>query len=189
MPENSKILIDSQERRDNLRSNKYTLNSPYDLTNDIVTRSLDIVFNTTGYDLRFNPYIDLVERLIDAGNSPLVRHSGERLAVEFGRRALVNLGQKYVIGPLTKEPNDYVTKADYRITNFELDPNYDTTKKVLFETIGLRDMTNIFDKYNGKTQDLSDVNYYYLGFVYKEKLNNYSNLSPFFKYGVPTKPR
>jgi len=36
----------------------------------------------------------------------------------------------------------------------------------------LRDMTIIFDKYNGKTQDLSDVNYYYLGFVGTPYLKN-----------------
>ena len=93
----SKILkIGDVKRPESLEKNLYKIETPYDLTDDIITKSLNLLQSVTGYDYRNNPILDIIERLVDAQNSKLVLIGGQRLLVEFGRRAANNVLNKFI---------------------------------------------------------------------------------------------
>ena len=106
MPGQSLISKIAAENRVSLfNKNKYAvsqidgINNPYDLNDDIVSKSLNLLQQTTGVDYRSNPIVTLVERFIDAKNSELVVEGGKRLLVEFGRRAAINVIGKFIPRP------------------------------------------------------------------------------------------
>ena len=88
-----------------LTQNKYAvskidgINNPYDLNDDIVSKSLNLLQQTIGVDYSSNPIVDLVDRFIDAKNSELVVEGGKRLLVEFGRRAAINAIGRFIPRP------------------------------------------------------------------------------------------
>ena len=62
MAEVSKVLkIGDVQRPESLQKNLYKIGSPYDLTSDIVTQSLNALQSLTGYDYRTNPTLDIIE--------------------------------------------------------------------------------------------------------------------------------
>jgi hypothetical protein len=116
MPQISKVLqIGDVKRPESLQRNLYKIQSPYDLTDDIVTKSLNLLQNITGYDYRNSSVLDIVERLVDAQNSQLVVIGGQRLLVEFGRRAATNLLEKFIPTPDDLSfGNKFITKTDLK---------------------------------------------------------------------------
>jgi len=66
MAEISQVLqIGNSRRPESLQRNLYRISSPYDLTDDVVTKSLNLLQAITGYDYRANPVVDIIERLAE----------------------------------------------------------------------------------------------------------------------------
>jgi hypothetical protein len=173
-----------------LKKNIYKIDSPYDLTDDVVTKSLNLLQNITGYDYRNNTVVDIVERLVDSKNSDLVKIGGERLLVEFGRR-----GANNVLGKFLPSPTNFITdlkniikgdfnKADATITDNTKDTSRSVFDKVLQTGIGYRSNENFLDtKYNVNTQ-FSDITYNYSGDMIKEKIQQLNKKSVFSTYNA-----
>ena len=173
-----------------LKKNIYKIDSPYDLTDDVVTKSLNLLQNITGYDYRNNTVVDIVERLVDSKNSDLVKIGGERLLVEFGRR-----GANNVLGKFLPSPTNFITdlkniikgdfnKADATITDNTKDTSRSIFDKVLQTGIGYRSNENFLDtKYNVNTQ-FSDITYHYSGDMIKEKIQQLNKKSVFSTYNA-----
>lgn len=181
----SKLLEIGNDVRPNiLEKNIYKIESPYDLTDDVVTKSLNLLQNITGYDYRNNGVVDIVERLIDAENSKLVIIGGERLLVEFGRRAANNVLGKFIPSP-TNLVNDlrniFKKKSDASITDITKDPSRSIFDRVLQTGIGYRSNENFLDKEYGKYDNTrkSDINFNYSGDMIKEKIQQLNKLSVF----------
>jgi len=173
-----------------LDKNLYKLDSPYDLTDDVVTKSLNLLQNITGYDYRNNTVIDLVERLIDSKNSDLVKIGGERLLVEFGRRAAINTLGKFIPSP-TNLLNDLksIFKGDFKkgddsITDITKDPSRTFFDEVLQKSIGYRSNENFLDKEYGKNTETSDINFKYSGDMVKEKIQQLNKKTVFSTYNT-----
>jgi hypothetical protein len=170
-----------------LDKNLYKLDSPYDLTDDVVTKSLNLLQNITGYDYRNNTVIDLVERLIDSKNSDLVKIGGERLLVEFGRRAAINTLGKFIPSP-TNLLNDLksIFKGDFKKGDDSIskDPNTSLLDKVLQTGIGYRSNENFLDKEYGKNTETSDINFKYSGDMVKEKIQQLNKKTVFSTYNT-----
>ena len=61
MPENSPLKKYAESQRpESLLKNLYKIDSPYDLTDDVVSKSLDLLRSLTGYDYRSNTLLNLV---------------------------------------------------------------------------------------------------------------------------------
>jgi hypothetical protein len=179
-------------RPESLNKNLYKVNSPYDLTDDVVTKSLNLLQNITGYDYRNNTVIDLVERLIDSKNSDLVKIGGQRLLVEFGRRAANNVLDKFLPSP-TNLVNDLKNifkgdfkKSDASISDITKDPNRTLLDKVLQTGIGYRSNENFLDKEYGKYDNTktSDINFKYSGDMIKEKVQQLNKKTVFSTYNT-----
>jgi len=193
MAEISQVLqIADSKRPESLQRNLYKVNSPYDLTDDVVTRSLNLLQNITGYDYRANPVVDIVERLIDSQNSELVKIGGERLLVEFGRRAANNVLDKFIPSP-TNFIQDLknIIKGDFKKTDASItDITKDTSRTLLDEVlqtgIGYRGNENFLDKEYGKYDNTktSDVNFNYSGDMIKEKIQQLNKKSVFSTYNT-----
>jgi len=198
----SKVKIIGEEKRpESLQKNLYKVNSPYDLTSDIVTKSLNALQSLTGYDYRTNPTLDIIERLVDAGSgSNIVSIGADRLIVEFQRRALTNL-----LGELIPTPKDLVPnfkkffkdkeykKSDASITDPIKDPNRSVASKLLQNTIGYVENENYLtgryskiDLYKrlGDNVTTSDLNYFYSGDMIKEKILQLNQNSVFSTLNV-----
>lgn len=177
------MKIGDSSRPESLQRNLYKVNSPYDLTDDIVTRSLNLLQNITGYDYRANPVLNVVERLIDAKNSDLVRIGGERLLVEFGRRAAINTLSKFIPTPTGdfKKEQATITK-DINLTTFD---------SALQRTLGYRSNDNILSKEYGKAAigKTSDVNFNFTGDITKDKLQTLNKLSVFSDYNIVSREK
>jgi hypothetical protein len=185
MPESSIIKNSRVIRDQSLKGNVYKINSPYDLTNDLVSRGLDAIFDIGGIDLRFNPYFDLVERMIDAQNSKLVINSGERLAIEYGRRALMHQIDRLVKSDVLGD----FKASDLMITDFSKDDSRTLTDDLLYKTIGYYDIKNLFDRYPNNPDFMSDVNFTYMGKYNQTLLQNQTDLSPFKRYSLDSKSK
>jgi len=201
MAEISKVLqIGDIERPDSIKKNLYKINSPYDLTSDIVTKTLNALQSLTGYDYRTNPTLDVIERLIDVGaGSSIISIGADRLIVEFQRRALTNN-----LGGLIPTPKDLIPnfkkffkdeeykKSDASITDPMKDPNKSVASKLLQNTIGYVEndnyLTGRYSKLNllsfDKNQTTSDLNYFYSGDMIKEKILQLNQNSVFSTYNV-----
>jgi hypothetical protein len=182
-------IFGNSKRPESLQKNIYKIDSPYDLRNDAVTKSLNLLQNITGYDYRNNPVIDIVERLIDAKNSDLVKIGGERLLVEFGRRAGNNLLGKFIPSPtnfIDDLKNIFKKKSDASITDITKDPNRTIFDRVLQKTIGYRDNENFLDSQYGKYDNTrtSDINFNYSGDMIKEKIQQLNKKSVFSTYNT-----
>jgi len=195
-----KKYADSQ-RPESLQKNLYKIESPYDLTDDIVSKSLDLLRSLTGYDYRSNTLLNLVERLVDVQNSDLLLIGGQRLAVEFGRRALTRNLDGLIPTPADLTPNfkKYFKNKEYRrndsyITDPEKNPSRSFADKLLERTIGYVDNShylikklNTFRNQNPSlesTQVETDVLFYYLGDMAKEKIQQMNVLSVFSNYNT-----
>jgi hypothetical protein len=186
------MKIGDSNRPESLQKNLYKIESPYDLTDDVVTRSLNLLQNITGYDYRNNTVIDIVERLIDSKNSDLVKIGGERLLVEFGRRAANNVLGKFLPSP-TNLINDLKSifkgefnKGDASITDITKDPSRTFFDQVLQTGIGYRSNDNFLDKEYGKSKntETSDINFKYSGDMVKEKIQQLNKKSVFSTYNT-----
>ena len=180
-----------------LQKNLYKVDSPYDLTDDVVSKSLNLLQSITGYDYRSNTVIDIVERLIDSKNSDLVKIGGERLLVEFGRRAAINTLGKFIPSPTNLVADlKNIFKGDFKkgddsITDLSKDPSKTFFDQVLQTGIGYRSNDNFLDKEYGKhvggDSDLkSDVNYKFSGDMIKEKILQLNKNSVFSSYNIKT---
>ena len=192
MAESKVLQIGNNVRPNSLQKNIYKVDSPYDLTDDVVTRSLNLLQNITGYDYRSNSVVDIVERLIDSQNSELVKIGGERLLVEFGRRAALNVLDKFIPSP-TNFINDLknIIKGDFKkgdasITDLSKDSSRTFFDKVLQTGIGYRSNENFLDKEYGKYDNTktSDVNFNYSGDMIKEKIQQLNKKSVFSTYNT-----
>jgi hypothetical protein len=202
MPENSPLKKYAESQRpESLLKNLYKIDSPYDLTDDVVSKSLDLLRSLTGYDYRSNTLLNLVERLVDVQNSKLLIEGGQRLAVEFGRRALTRNLSSLIPTPADLTPNfkkyfknqDY-TRNDSFITDPEKNPSRSFGDKLLENTIGYIDndsylikKLNTFRNQNPSlesTQVETDVLFYYLGDMAKEKIQQMNVLSVFSNYNT-----
>jgi hypothetical protein len=192
MAESKVLQIGDSKRPESLQKNLYKIDSPYDLTDDVVTRSLNLLQSITGYDYRSNSVIDIVERLIDAQNSELVKIGGERLLVEFGRRAANNVLDKFIPSPtnfiqdLKNIIKGDFKKADASITDLNKDPSRTFFDRVLQTGIGYRSNENFLDKEYGKYDNTktSDINYNYSGDMIKEKIQQLNKKSVFSTYNT-----
>ena len=186
----SKLLEISNDVRPNLlEKNIYKIESPYDLTDDVVTKSLNLLQSITGYDYRDNGVVNIVERLIDAENSQLVIIGGERLLVEFGRRAANNVLGKFIPSPtnfVSDLRNIFKKKSNASITDITKDPGRSIFDRVLQTGIGYRSNENFLDSQYGKYKNIefSDVNYKYSGDMIKEKIQDLNKLSVFSNYNL-----
>jgi hypothetical protein len=196
------ITIKADEKRpESLQKNLYKIDSPYDLTDDVVTRSLNLLQNITGYDYRNNSVVDIVERLIDSQNSELVKIGGERLLVEFGRRAANNVLDKFIpsptnlVGDLKNIIKGNFKKTDASITDITKNPKRTFFDKILQTTIGYRDNENFLDSEYSKNfiftknsslklSETSDVNYKFSGDMIKEKIQQLNKKSVFSTYNI-----
>jgi len=193
----SKLLEFSNDVRPNLlEKNIYKIESPYDLTDDVVTKSLNLLQNITGYDYRSNGVVDIVERLIDAENSKLVIIGGERLLAEFGRRAANNVLGKFIPSP-TNLVNDLrnivkgnFNKSDASITDLTKDPSRSIFDRVLQTGIGYKGDENFLDSQYGKNDvtETSDVNYKFSGDMIKEKIGQLNKKSVFSTHNTNLSP-
>ena len=184
----SKLLEIGNDVRPNLlEKNIYKIESPYDLTDDVVTKSLNLLQNITGYDYRSNGVVDIVERLIDSENSKLVIIGGERLLVEFGRRAANNVLGKFLPSPTNL---NFKKKSDASITDISKDPSRTIFDRVLQTGIGYRSSENFLDSQYGKSNNIefSDVNYKYSGNIVKEKIGQLNKKSIFSTYNTDLSP-
>jgi hypothetical protein len=115
------ILTNSKELREKiLQKNLYKAETAYNLNKDIVSKTLNKA-QALGFDLRKSLLLNSLERIVD--NTPLVRDSAERLAIEMGRRMADNavhsvLPSVSINNIFSKRGNKQVfTKnKDYRIT-------------------------------------------------------------------------
>ena len=190
----SKILkIGDVKRPESLEKNLYKIETPYDLTDDIITKSLNLLQSVTGYDYRNNPILDIIERLVDAQNSKLVLIGGQRLLVEFGRRAANNVLNKFIDTPINlvsdSKPilkNEF-KKKDASITDPSKNPNRSFGDKVLENFVGYKSNDNYllteYGKVTNNTQ-FSDVNYNFSGDMIKEKILQLNKNSVFSSYNV-----
>lgn len=193
--------IANTKRPISLQKNLYKINSPYDLTDDIVSQSLNLLQNVTGYDYRNNPVLDVVERLVDSKNSKLVVIGGQRLLVEFGRRAAINLLDSFIPTPddlIFNNKNIIKTdfkKNDASITDSKKNPSKKTSFGDRFaeKTLGYRDNENYLTSiYAGVSNyknlydnvSTSDINYFYSGDITKEKIQQLNQKSIFSTYNV-----
>jgi hypothetical protein len=195
MPQISKVLqIGDVKRPESLQKNLYKIKTPYDLTDDIVTKSLNLLQSITGYDYRDNPILDIIERLVDAKNSKLVLIGGERLLVEFGRRAANNTLGKFIpsptnlVGDLKSILKTDFKKKDASVTDLTKNTNRTFSDKVLENFVGYRDNDNYliteYSKVNNT--DFSDVNYKFSGDMIKEKILQLNKNSVFSTHNVKT---
>lgn len=197
MAEISKVLqIGDNVRPEILKKNIFKIDSPYDLTDDIITKSLNLLQNITGYDYRNNPVLDIVERLVDAKNSKLVVIGGQRLLVEFGRRAGNNILGKFIpsptnlIGDLKAIFKGDFKKEDSFITDPKKNPNRGFIDKTLNNLLGYRSNDNYLDSIYGKDNKLfSDINYKFSGDMIKEKILQLNKNSVFSNYNVTSNSR
>jgi hypothetical protein len=178
-------------RPESLQRNIYKIETPYDLTDDIVTKSLNLLQNITGYDYRNSPVLNIVERLVDAANSKLVVIGGQRLLVEFGRRAATNLLDKFIPTPDDLSfGNKFITKTDFKkndasVTDITKNPDRSFQDKYLQRTLGYRESTNFLDaQYGNDNTKFSDLNYFYSGDMVREKLQQLNSKSVFSNYNV-----
>jgi hypothetical protein len=192
MAESKVLQIGDSKRPESLQKNLYKIDSPYDLTDDVVTKSLNLLQSITGYDYRSNSVVDIVERLIDSQNSELVKIGGERLLVEFGRRAGNNILGKFIpsptnfIGDLKKIIKGEFKKADASITDLSKDSSRTFFDKVLQTGIGYRSNENFLDKEYGKLDNTktSDINFTFSGDMIKEKIQQLNKKSVFSTYNT-----
>jgi hypothetical protein len=195
MAENSPLKKYADEQRpESLQKNLYKIDTPYDLNDDLVSKSLNLLRSLTGYDYRSNTLLNLVERLVDVENSQLLIEGGKRLAVEFGRRALTrNLGS-LIPTPRDLTPNfrkyfknQEYTRNDSFITDPEKNPKRTLADKLLENTIGYVDndsyLSGLYEKYGGQISN-SDINYKYSGDMIKEKILQLNKNSVFSTYNV-----
>ena len=188
------MKIGDEKRPEFLDKNLYKVNSPYDLTDDIVTKSLNLLQSVTGYDYRNNPIIDIIERLVDAQNSKLVVIGGERLLVEFGRRAANNVLDKFMpsptnlVGDLKSILKTDFKKKDASITDLTKNRNRGISNELLEDFLGYRDNDNyLLTEYSKvKKTEFSDVNYKFSGDMVKEKILQLNKSSVFSTYNVKT---
>ena len=195
MAEISKVLqIGDVKRPESLQKNLYKIKTPYDLTDDIVTKSLNLLQSITGYDYRDNPILDIIERLVDAKNSKLVVIGGERLLVEFGRRAANNTLGKFIpspinlVGDLKSILKGDFKKKDASVTDLTKNPNRKIFDKVLEDFVGYKSNDNYLITEYGKVKNIefSDVNYKFSGDMIKEKILQLNKNSVFSIYNVKT---
>jgi hypothetical protein len=202
MAEISKVLqIGDAQRPESLQKNLHKIDSPYDLTSDIVTKSLNALQSLTGYDYRTNPTLDVIERLVDvAAGSNIITIGASRLAVEFGRRALTRNLDALIPTPKDLTPNfkKFFKDTEYKKTDaYITDPIKNPTKSVatnlLEKTIGYIDndsyITSIYKsialyKKLGDNVTTSDINYFHSGDMIKEKILQLNQNSVFSNYNV-----
>lgn len=178
-------------RPESLNKNLYKIQSPYDLTSDEITRALNALQSITGYDYRTNPIVDLFERLVDAKDSKLVRIGGERLLVEFGRRAGMNLLDKFIPTP-TNFLNDIgnifrggVKKKDKLITDTTKDKSRNFLDRIAEKTIGFKSNDNFLEKiYKSNPNDTSYVNFFYSGKLVQEEIQKINKLNAFSTFNL-----
>jgi hypothetical protein len=190
MAEISKVLqIGDVKRPESLQKNLYKIKTPYDLTDDIVTKSLNLLQSVTGYDYRDNPILDVIERLVDSKNSDIVKIGGERLLVEFGRRAANNVLGKFIpsptnlVGDLKSILKGQFKKKDASITDLTKNPNRGIFDKVLENFVGYKSNDNyLLSEYGKATNNtqFSDINYKFSGDMVKEKILQLNKNSVFF---------
>lgn len=195
MAEISKVLqIGDNIRPESLMKNLYKIDSPYDLTDDIVTQSLNLLQSVTGYDYRSNPILDIIERLVDSKNSSIVTIGGQRLLVEFGRRAANNVLNKFIDTPINlvsdSKPilkNEF-NKKDASVTDPTKNPNRGFVDKILENFVGYKSDDNyLLTEYSKvKNIEFSDVNYKFSGDMVKEKILQLNKNSVFSTYNVKT---
>ena len=196
MAESIVSKIGDNVRPESLKKNIYKVNSPYDLTADIVTKSLNVLQSFTGYDYRTNPTLDIIERLVDegSGSSNLTSIGAERLIIEFQRRALTRNFDQLIPTPTDLIPNfkkffkdtEY-KKTDAYITDPLKNPNKSVAASFLENTIGYIDnqnyLTGIY-KFANVNVSVSDLNYFYSGDMIKEKILQLNQNSVFSTYNV-----
>jgi hypothetical protein len=181
-------------RPESLNKNLYKIQSPYDLTSDEITRALNALQSITGYDYRTNPIVDLFERLVDAKDSKLVRIGGERLLVEFGRRAGMNLLDKFIPTP-TNFLNDIgnifrggVKKKDKLITDTTKDKSRNFLDRIAEKTIGFKSNDNFLEtKYIGYENITSEINFFYSGKLVQEEIQKINKLNTFSNFDLTKK--
>ena len=182
-----------EQRDSQTKANLYKIDSPYDLNSDIITKSINLLNNLTGYDYRSNSIINIVERLIDAQNSQLLQVGATRLLVEFGRRAVTNVLDGFIPTPDDLVPNfkqffkGGFRKYDTQITDPSKNPNRAFTDKVLEGTVGYRSNENYLlrfqnQEYLSDYTYSSDIHFYYSGKLVQEKLKQLGYLNTFSTY-------
>jgi hypothetical protein len=182
-----------EQRDSQTKANLYKIDSPYDLNSDIITKSINLLNNLTGYDYRNNSIINIVERLIDAQNSQLLQVGATRLLVEFGRRAVTNVLDGFIPTPDDLVPNfkqffkGGFRKYDTQITDPSKNPNRAFTDKVLEGTVGYRSNENYLLRFQNQS-NISDyayssnIHFYYSGKLVQEKLKQLGYLNTFSTY-------
>jgi hypothetical protein len=182
-----------EQRDSQTKANLYKIDSPYDLNSDIITKSINLLNNLTGYDYRSNSIINIVERLIDAQNSQLLQVGATRLLVEFGRRAVTNVLDGFIPTPNDLVPNfkqffkGGFRKYDTQITDPSKNPNRAFTDKVLEGTIGYRSNENYLLRLQNQS-NISDytyssnIHFYHSGKLDQEKLIQLGKLNTFTPY-------
>ncbi len=118
------VQKNSEAFRKSLQSKNYfTPDNVYDLNSDIVTSTLNTL-QAAGFDLRSNPILNHVERIVD--NTTLVKVGYERLLVEFGRRFANQVVSDYKVNVNALFDKNPDTKLLSKNTDFHITPR---TKK------------------------------------------------------------
>lgn len=153
--------------------NIYNPDNVYDINNNLLTQSLNTL-QSVGFDARSSNVLNLIEGAVQ--NTPLVRVGRERLAVEFGRRAVdatanrlvqsVNIGALFDGDPSTKL---FRKIQDYTITPSE-NANKFNFKNIGDKLLGINDFQNPLDK-TGSAYAAGSIQYYvHLGLGQKDAL-------------------
>jgi len=178
--------IGNKKRDSELKGNLYKIDSPYDLNSDIVTKSINLLNNITGFDYRNNTILNVVERLVDAQNSDLLQIGASRLLVEFGRRSVYNMLDGFI-----PSPNDFsidfggsFKKHDRSITDPNKNPGRTFTDRALEGTIGYRSNDNYLLNFTTQSNLMnykysSNIYFYYSGKLIQDKIKNLGNLNNF----------
>jgi len=179
----------NEERPKSLEKNIYKIDSPYDLNTDIITRSINLLNQITGFDYRTNTIVDIVERLVDAQNSDLLQIGATRLLAEFGRRSVYNLLDGFIPAPNDFLPNfqGSFKKHDRSITDPNKNPKRTFADRALEGTIGYRSNDNYLltfasESNLGDYKYSSDIYFYYSGKLIQEKIKNLGYLNTFSTY-------
>lgn len=189
MPTKLQTIADAQRKEQIDGNNLYKISSPYDLNDDAVTRSINLLNRITGFDYRQNSVINIVERLVDAQNSQLLQIGASRLLVEFGRRSVYNILDGFI-----PSPNDFSVdfaggfkKHDASITDPNKNPNRTFTDRILEGTVGYRSndnyLLNLTNQSNlGNYKYSSNIYFYYSGKLIQQKIKNLGSLNTFSIY-------
>lgn len=189
MPTKLQTIADAQRKEQIDGNNLYKINSPYDLNDDAVTRSINLLNRITGFDYRQNSVINIVERLVDAQNSKLLQIGASRLLVEFGRRSVYNILDGFIPAPNDLLPNfaGGFKKHDASITDPNKNPFRTFTDRALEGAVGYRSNENYlltFDSNlkNGAYNQLSDMYFYHSGNLIQERIKQLGSFNTFSRY-------